>query len=396
MGARGNDTRGIQAGRVYLFYGPLDGLLEAIDADAIISGAEFEEVGNVVAPLGDLNGDGFDDVVIGTAIAGSTFEGRAFVFNGPLFGEHTSASADAVIRGSFPNESFGASVASAGDMNGDGIPDLIVGAPSFPLGVKNTGRAYIFYGPVAGSLIATDADAIIFGENLNDSFGTSVAKAGDVNADGIDDIIVGANQLFNEGTGKAYVFYGPLAGSIQAANANAILIGEVALDLFGNSISGTGDFNGDGFDDVIVGAWNNEGGGVRSGRAYTFFGPLAGTIAAADADFIVTGQALDQLGLSVSGGDLDGDGAGGDLIIGAPQFADGDPGYTAIFFGTGQGPTPTPTPTVSPTPTATSTPTATITPTATPTVTPTSTPRPTPTPRAEPTPRVRPTPAPRP
>jgi FG-GAP repeat len=332
IGARGNDTRGIQAGRVYLFYGPLDGLLEAIDADAIISGAEFEEVGNVVAPLGDLNGDGFDDVVIGTAIAGSTFEGRAFVFNGPLFGEHTSASADAVIRGSFPNESFGASVASAGDMNGDGIPDLIVGAPSFPLGVKHTGQAYIFYGPVAGSLIATDADAIIFGENLNDSFGTSVAKAGDVNADGIDDVIVGANQLFNQGTGKTYVFYGPLAGSIQAANANAILIGEVALDLFGNSISGTGDFNGDGFDDVTVGAWNNEGGGVRSGRAYTFFGPLAGTIAAADADFIVTGQALDQLGLSVSGGDLDGDGVG-DLIVGAPQFADGDPGYVAIFLG---------------------------------------------------------------
>jgi hypothetical protein len=335
IGARGNDTRGIQAGRVYLFYGPLDGLLEAIDADAIISGAEFEEVGNVVAPLGDLNGDGFDDVVIGTAIAGSTFEGRAFVFNGPLFGEHTAASADAVIRGSFPNESFGASVASAGDMNGDGIPDLIVGAPSFPLGVKHTGQAYIFYGPVAGSLIATDADAIIFGENLNDSFGTSVAKAGDVNADGIDDVIVGANQLFNQGAGKTYVFYGPLAGSIQAANANAILIGEVALDLFGNSISGTGDFNGDGFDDVTVGAWNNEGGGVRSGRAYTFFGPLAGTITAADADFIVTGQALDQLGLSVSGGDLDGDGVG-DLIVGAPQFAEGDPGYASIFFGANQ------------------------------------------------------------
>ena len=137
---------------------------------------------------------------------------------------------------------------------------------------------------------------------------------------------MGADQLFNEGTGKAYVFYGPLAGSIRAVDANAILVGEVAQNLFGVSVSGVGDFNGDGFDDVIG------GGGVRSGRAYTFFGPLSGTIAAADADFIVTGQASDQLGLSVAGMDLNGDGTG-DVIVGAPQFSDQDPEYTAIYFG---------------------------------------------------------------
>src|SRR5438874_2813953 len=89
---------------------------------------------------------------------------------------------------------------------------------------------------------------------------------------------------------------------------------------------GVGDFNGDGFDDVIG------GGGVRSGRAYTFFGPLSGTIAAADADFIVTGQASDQVCLSVAGMDLNGDGTG-DVIVGAPQFSDQDPEYTAIYFG---------------------------------------------------------------
>ena len=138
-----------------------------------------------------------------------------------------------------------------------------------------------------------------------------------------------------KGAGKAYVFYGPLAGNIQAADAGAILIGEAAQDVFGISVSGAGDFNGDGFDDVIVGAWDNGGGGFRSGRAYTFFGPLAGTIAGADADFIVTGAPSDELGMSVAADDLNGDGVG-DLIIGAPQFADGDPGYTAIFFGTGK------------------------------------------------------------
>ena len=332
VGARSNDTRGIQSGRVYLFYGPVSGSLAATSADAIISGPAFAELGRSVAPAGDLNGDGFDDIVLGTDAAGGAFQGQAFIFNGPLSGERTAASADAIITGSFPNESFGASVASAGDVNNDGVNDVIVGAPRFPLGGADTGRAYIFFGPISGSMIATEADAIIFGEGINDGFGTSVASAGDVNGDGVDDVIVGADQLFNDGSGKAYVFYGPLAGSIQAANAGAILIGEVAQDLFGGSVASAGDFNGDGFDDVIVGASDNGSGGIRSGRAYTFFGPLAGTIAAANANFIVTGAAGDELGLSVAGGDLNGDGAS-DLIVGAPQFTDGDPGYAAIFFG---------------------------------------------------------------
>jgi hypothetical protein len=89
---------------------------------------------------GDLNGDGFDDILLGTDIAGSSFQGQAFLFNGPLSGERTAASADAIITGSFSNESFGESVASAGDLNGDGINDLIFGAPRFPLDGADTGR----------------------------------------------------------------------------------------------------------------------------------------------------------------------------------------------------------------------------------------------------------------
>src|SRR6185369_17119076 len=138
-----------------------------------IQGAAFNELGRSVAPAGDLNGDGFDDIILGTDIAGPGFAGQVFVFNGPLSGLRTAASADAIITGSFSNESFGASVAS-GDLDGDGINDLIVGAPRFPLNGNDTGRSYVFYGPVAGSMIATDADAILFGENINDGFGTSV------------------------------------------------------------------------------------------------------------------------------------------------------------------------------------------------------------------------------
>ena len=332
IGARSNDTNGIQAGRVYLFLGPVSGSLAATNADAIIFGAAFNELGRAVAPAGDLNGDGFDDIVLGTDIAGTGQAGQVFIFNGPLSGQRSAASADAIITGSFANESFGAAVASAGDVNGDGINDIIVGAPRFPLDGNGTGRAYVFFGPIAGSLIATQANVIIFGEALNDDFGRSVAAGNDVNGDGVADVIVGADQLFSVGAGKAYVFYGPLSGNIQAASAGAILTGEADRDLFGSAVTSVGDFNGDGFSDVTVGASENQIAGVRSGRTYTFFGPLTGTIPAANADSIIAGSFQDQLGFSVAGGDLNGDGAP-DLVVGAPQFTTGAHGYAAIFFG---------------------------------------------------------------
>lgn len=151
---------------------------------------------------------------------------------------------------------------------------------------------------------------------------------------------MGAHQLFRDGNGLAYLFYGPLApGTASASSANAILFGEPPItpeeeDLFGESVAAAGDVDGDGFDDVIVAASNNRAGGVRAGRAYVFRGPLAGPIQAEAADRTFTGAAENLLGTSLAPvGDLNGDGAG-EVFIGAPGvFESGVVEYAGVFHG---------------------------------------------------------------
>jgi FlgD Ig-like domain/FG-GAP repeat len=336
IGARSNDAAGTQAGRAYLFLGPVTGARTADQANAIVSGIAFEELGWSVAGAGDLDDDGFDDVILGAHQFGDTetfSRGRAYMFRGPLSGPRASSSADAIITGEFTNDMLGTSVAPAGDVNSDGIDDVIMGAPHGPVGFVDPGRAYVFLGPISGEMSAAAADVILRGETDNDNFGTSVAGAGDVNGDGIDDVIVGADQLFSDGPGRAQLYSGPLDPNLGPIAPTAVLIGETADDVFGYSVAGAGDVNGDGFDDVLVGAWDNGAGGARSGRAYLFFGPLEGLVSAADADVIITGAVSgDELGHSVaSAGDLDANGRA-DLFVGAPQFFDQDAGKAYIFF----------------------------------------------------------------
>jgi hypothetical protein len=333
IGARNNDTPGIQAGRAYVFYGPLTGAHAALEADAIISGEAFYEMG---WSAGDVNADGMDDLLVGAWMA--DLVGKAFLFLGPVAGNLSVDDADAEVTGVIFSEELGDAVTGA-DLNDDGVSDLVLGAPRPPVNGEDPGSVYVFFGPVAGSFLATQADVIITGEGDNDEFGTAVG-AGDVNGDGAADLIAGAQQLFTGASGKAYVFYGPLNGSIAASDADAILVGEDSdpedVDLFGASVASAGDTNGDDIDDVLVGAPTNYGGGTRSGRVYLFHGPVLGTIQAASADRIFTGGQFDELGVSV-GPALDSNGDRlADVLMGAPQFfGTNDFGYGALFFGEG-------------------------------------------------------------
>jgi hypothetical protein len=287
------------AGKAYIFYG---GSSMNNTVDVTMTGETLNNFfGYSVSSAGDVNGDGYSDVIVG-AVGYSLNKGRAYIFFG---GSSMNNTSDVTMTGETTNIFFGGSVSSAGDVNGDGYSDVIVGSygnNSF------TGRAYVYFG---GTNMNIYSDVIMNGETTDNEFGKSVSTAGDVNGDGYSDVIVGANR-FNTQTGRAYVYY----GGIDMNNiADVTMTGENTSNFFGYSVSFAGDVNGDGYSDVIVGAHNYN---VQIGRAYVYFG---GTAMNNIADVIMTGEAnLYEFGYSVSSaGDINGDGYS-DLIVGSRAY----------------------------------------------------------------------------
>jgi hypothetical protein len=235
-------------------------------ADLTLTGAApVDFLGYSVSGAGDVNGDGYGDVIVGAYAndAGGANAGVAHVYYG---GPGADAVADLTLTGAAAGDQLGISVSDAGDVNGDGHGDVIVGAYLNDAGGVSAGRAYVYHGgPGAGAV----ADLTLTGAAAGDFFGYSVSGAGDVNGDGYGDVIVGAYQNNAGGStaGRAYVYYG---GPGADAVADLTLTGAAALDQFGNSVSGAGDVNGDGHGDVIVGAYLNDAGGVNAGRAYVY------------------------------------------------------------------------------------------------------------------------------
>ncbi len=298
-------------GRVFLFYG---GSLMDNVADLILTGETENSFGASISSAGDVNGDGFSDIIIGAPDYNNltSNEARTYIFYG---GSNMNNIADVILIGNINN--FSISVSSAGDVNGDGYSDVIVGS-HFEGG---NGLAYIFFG---GSSMNSIADIVLSVDANSNNFGYSVSSAGDVNGDGFSDVIVGALTYVGENrTGEAFIFYG---GSSMNNIADVKMSGETQDGLFGFSVSSAGDVNGDGYSDVIVGAVYYN---ITYGRAYIYYGsPLMNNTP----DVVMTGDVNNYLGNSVSSaGDVNGDGFS-DVIVGCNHFNSGI-GRAYIYYG---------------------------------------------------------------
>jgi hypothetical protein len=321
---------GVAPGKAYVFFGSAGGLSPTADWSATgeSSGGGF---GGSVASAGDVNGDGYDDVVVGAHTyddGANSWAGRAYVYYGDEGGLSTTANWFATGGGDYAY--FGGTVAPAGDVNGDGYDDLAVGAP----GVA-TGTAYVFFGSAGGLSMAADQD--VTGENAGDEFASSLASAGDVNGDGYDDLIVGAPRWSGSGKadmGKAYIYYGGETG--LSTGFAQTFNGRQATDFFGHSVASAGDVNGDGYDDVIIGAYYYQSPTAeRVGKAYLYQGD-AGELRPVMAWTAYGENDKDYFGSCVSSaGDVNGDGYA-DLLVAADSYDEGteyEVGRAYVFLG---------------------------------------------------------------
>ncbi|MCX6732333.1 MAG: FG-GAP-like repeat-containing protein, partial [Candidatus Roizmanbacteria bacterium] len=260
-------------GKVYIFFGETNLDTKSLNnADVVLSGESGAKLTSSIS-LVDVNGDGYDDILIGSASYNS-YQGRVYIFlGGHSLSNKSSSQADYVLTGNAPLDGFGMSV-SAADVNGDGYNDIVVGAPMYP-NLDTQGQVFLFLGgPSLSNKSAGQADAVFTGEQPFDWFGMGNAKFADLDNDGYKDIVVsGQNSTCNSCTvkGKVYVFKGgKTITSKPAASADYILTGELAPDGFGASFD-VGDFNGDEIQDLLAGSASYPAHGDK-GRAYVFYG----------------------------------------------------------------------------------------------------------------------------
>jgi len=359
VGASEADPNGQNSGQAYLIFGQRRGLPINFNVSALngrngfrMSGiAELDRTGLGVNGAGDINGDGLADIVIGAPQANTPAAnaGRSYV----LFGRRGQVAADIQlaalngangfqINGVDADDLSGFAVSNAGDINGDRIDDLLIGAYGANPNTFLVGQSYVVFGRPGGfgsSLNLASLNGIngfkLDGINPDDRAGFAVTALGDVNGDRLDDLLIGAPEADpgRFGSGQAYVVFGRRGGfpanlSLFSLNGSTgfRLDGLVQEGNLGFSVGGRGDFNGDGINDFVIGAPNTSLSSVGVGRVYVVFGRTGGFPATFNLaglnganGFIIDGiNGEDQTGYSVDlGGDVNNDGYF-DVLIGAP------------------------------------------------------------------------------
>jgi FG-GAP repeat protein/VCBS repeat protein len=291
--------------------------------------------GQAVSTAGDVNGDGYDDVIVGAPLYdhGQVTEGRAIVYYGSASGPSRTPAWTA--EGDQQPAMFGYSVSTAGDVNGDGYDDVIVGAYQYSNGETLEGRAYVYHGSPSG--LPTTPNWIDEGDQSLAGYGISVDTAGDVNGDGYDDVIVAAYAYDDDQVdeGRAFVYQGSPSG-LSTTPAWTGESNQTSAWVF--SVGGAGDVNGDGYDDVILGSIYFDHGQHDEGRAFVYHGSGSGL--SSTPDWTAEGdQTTATFGNSVgTAGDVNGDGYA-DVIVGANFYDNGqaDSGRSFAYHGSPSG-----------------------------------------------------------
>jgi len=327
LGADGDDEWASNSGAAHVILGGPDGPAAASDQKLTSPHPGHQHrFGREIAAAGDVDGDGYADVLIGEDRAFDS-RGAAHVF----YGSSTGIDLGRVTTLTSPSPDvwtyYGSDVAGVGDVNGDGYDDVVV---CHPHGGGIDGRAYLYYGSATG-IDPSDSFVIDRPENSeDDNFAGSVTGAGDVNGDGFDDVLVSADMA--RGTGEAYLYFGSAAG-LDVRREQLVKASErLHYAYFGWSMSSAGDVNADGFDDVVIGAPGDTGLGTKTGAAYVYLGSPTGLRLSSEVKLMAGHTAtLDSFGSSVAGGgDLNGDGFD-DLLVGLPD-ENGHGIYTGAAF----------------------------------------------------------------
>ena len=314
--------------------------------------AAEDQFGISLSAVGDINNDGYDDIVISADSNddGGSNSGKLYVFFGRASGWSgifNVSNANASFYGERAGNGLGlgASV-DLGDVNGDGYDDIVAGAYAFTGNVTNQGKTYVIFGKSNGwSLnqnISSVANASFLGQNILDASGIAVSSSGDINNDGYNDIIIGA--MFSSDSaanaGKVHLIFGKSSNwsqNISLNNANASFLGESGTDLFGAAVDSV-DVNGDDFDDLILTTQNNDEGGSGAGQVYIVFGRNSGwlkdqgIISESNATFIGE-RGGDEIS-GRNGGDINNDGYG-DILVSSNDNDEGgnDAGQVYVVFG---------------------------------------------------------------
>ena len=323
------------AGQIYILAGTVTG--NTLPVAAHYGGLNpNDEFGQTACAAGDVNGDGFGDLLVGEPgyDNGQTNEGRVLLYLGQA---SQPGNAQFFVKNGQASSNYGWSL-SQGDFNGDGFSDLAVGDPTYDDTQSDQGEVEVFYGRASG--YAASPDWIVKGTHADGRLGTSVANAGDVDNDGCDDLVIGEPGFGDGGhplEGAAYLYRGGRTGLAGSPAWN--IASGVTNAFFGFAVAGAGDVNGDGYADVLVGAPDYSHGSDIGGQVSVYFGSAAGlgTIASWTASGGPSGL---QFGYCVAGaGDVNGDGYS-DIAIGDP-YATGSlsqEGKVFVYNGSPTGP----------------------------------------------------------